>query len=332
MSEERSLKPRGEAYEPVPAGARPLDQNPAAVYLASLAPGSRRTMLHSLNVIAWILTNDALDAFSLDWGQVRYQHTAAVRAWLAQHYRPATANKMLAALRQVLKHAWKLGLMSAEDYHRAREMGSVRGETLPAGRDLAPGEIAALMQACEADPSPAGARDAAILALMYATGIRRSSVVGLDLADYDPVHQTLRVRAAKGRKDYLAHIPQDGAARALDDWLAVRGHEAGPLFWPVNKGGKLTPRRLSSQAIYNLLRKRAIEAGVNHFSPHDLRRTLAGDLLDAGADVVTVQRILAHANVQTTARYDRRPEASKRKAAALIHVPYRGRRGSQPQP
>jgi len=295
------------------------------VYLASLSEGSRRTMHHSLNVIAWLLSGDALDAFTLDWSRVRYPHTAAVRAWLAEHYRPATANKMLAALRQVLRHAWMLGQMSAEDYHRARDMGGVRGETLPAGRDLGTGEIAALMQACERDPSPAGARDAAVIALMYATGIRRASVVTLDLADYDPAAQTLRVRAAKGRKDYLAHVPQNGASRALDDWLAVRGGAAGPLFWPINKGGRLIPRRLSSQAIYNLLAKRGIEAGVNHFSPHDLRRTLAGDLLDAGADVVTVQKILAHANVQTTARYDRRPEASKRKAAALIHVPYRGR-------
>lgn len=314
------------AREIVPAGARPPDRNPAAVYLASLAEGSRRTMHHSLNVIAWLLSNDKLDAFALDWSQVRYPHTAAVRAWLAEHYQPATANKMLAALRQVLRHAWMLGQMSAEDYHRARDVGAVRGETLPAGRDLGSGEIAALMQACERDPSPAGARDAAVIALMYATGIRRASVVALDLSDYDPARQTLRVRAAKGRKDYLAHVPQNGASRALDDWLSVRGREAGPLFWPINKGGKLTPRRLSSQAVYNLLAKRGVEAGVNHFSPHDLRRTLAGDLLDAGADVVTVQRILAHSNVQTTARYDRRPEASKRKAAALIHVPYRGRR------
>lgn len=325
MSGYEMIDPAGDARALTPAEQDALDRNPAAVYLASLAEGSRRTMLHSLNVIAWLLSNDELDALALDWSRVRYQHTAAIRSWLAAHYRPATANKMLAALRQVLKHAWMLGQMSAEDYHRAREIGSVRGETLPAGRDLNSGEIAALMQACELDPTPAGARDAAVIALMYATGVRRSSVVGLDLADYDATNQTLRVRAAKGRKDYLAHIPQDGAARALDDWLSVRGYEAGPLFWPINKGGKMTPRRLSSQAIYNLLEKRGIEAGVNHFSPHDLRRTLAGDLLDAGADVVTVQRILAHSNVQTTARYDRRPESSKRKAASLIHVPYRGR-------
>src|SRR5690606_27792824 len=291
MSGYEMIDPAGDARALTPAEQDALDRNPAAVYLASLAEGSRRTMLHSLNVIAWLLSNDELDALALDWSRVRYQHTAAIRSWLAAHYRPATANKMLAALRQVLKHAWMLGQMSAEDYHRAREIGSVRGETLPAGRHLNSGEIAALMQACELDPTPAGARDAAVIALMYATGVRRSSVVGLDLADY----------------------------RATNHWLSVRGYEAGPLFWPINKGGKMTPRRLSSQAIYNLLEKRGIEAGVNHFSPHDLRRTLAGDLLDAGADVVTVQRILAHSNVQTTARYDRRPESSKRKAASLIH-------------
>jgi integrase len=74
-----------------------------------------------------------------------------------------------------------------------------------------------------------------------------------------------------------------------------------------------------------MLIKRAEEAGVDSFSPLDLRRSFVGDLLAEGADIATVAKMAGHANVQTTMRYDRRPEEVKQKAAALLHLPYKKR-------
>ena len=114
--------------EPLPA-----DRHPAAVYIASLAPGSRRTMRQALDAIAGFLTSGQATAETLDWAALRYQHTQAVRAALAARYAPATANKILAALRGVLREAWRLGYVTADEYQRAADLPAVRGSTLPRG-------------------------------------------------------------------------------------------------------------------------------------------------------------------------------------------------------
>ena len=109
-----------------------LDQNAAAVYITSLpADSGKRTQAQALRVIAKIF---GTDINLLNWAALRYQHTAAIRARVAQSYSPASANKILSALRQTLKQAWLLGQMTAEEYGRAIELESVTGETLPSGR------------------------------------------------------------------------------------------------------------------------------------------------------------------------------------------------------
>lgn len=297
------------------------DRHPAFTYLASLSLGSRRTMRQSLDVIAGIISAGMLDAQTLPWAALRYTHATAVRSVLAERYAPSTANKILAALRGVLKEAWRLGLMDAETYRRASDLPGVRGERLPRGRALTTGELRSLFRVCGEDPTPAGARDAAMLAVLYGAGLRRSEVVALDLEDYDLETGALTVRQGKGRKDRLGYA-SNGAQAALSAWFAVRGGEAGPLFFPIDKGGTIYHRRLTDQAVLVILEKRAGQAGVAKFSPHDLRRTFISDLLDQGADLATVQQLAGHANVSTTARYDRRGEKAKRKAADLLHVPY----------
>lgn len=302
---------------------QPLDQNAAAVYIASLpAKSGQRTQAQALRVVAQIFNTDLS---GMNWSALRYRHTAMIRARLAETYSPATANKILSALRQALKQAWLLGQMTAEDYSRAIELEPVTGETLPAGRELATGEILALVNACQKDTSPAGTRDAAIIGLLYGAGLRRQEIVSLSLASFDKETGQLILRG-KRNKERTAYV-SNGALDALLDWLDIRGQEDDALFVAINKGGRLdTSKPMNPQSIYDMLQKRAEQAGVKDFSPHDFRRTFVSDLLDKGADIATVAKMAGHANVQTTARYDRRPEEAKRKASTLLHVPYKSKK------
>lgn len=93
----------------------------------------------------------------------------------------------------------------------------------------------------------------------------------------------------------------------------------------MTKGGNLRPRRLSAQAMLYVTQGRGKGAGIQHVSPDGLRRSFISDLPDAGADLSTVQKLAAHAQVQTTARYDRRGEVAKQVAADLLHVRYASR-------
>ena len=129
----------------------------------------------------------------------------------------------------------------------------------------------------------------------------------------------MRGKRSKQRMAYLG----DGAIAALTGWLEIRGKDTGPLFVSVKRGGHLRHgRRLSPQSIYYLLKVRAKRAGVKSFTPHDLRRTFVSRLLDAGVDIAIVAKMAGHSNIQATARYDRRPEEAKQRAARLLQIPY----------
>jgi site-specific recombinase XerD len=210
--------------------------------------------------------------------------------------------------------------MTAEDYLRVVDVEKVRGSSLPRGRALEPQELERLYQACAADPTPAGARDGAAIALMHAAGLRKTEVVLLDVEAVDLRTGAVTVHG-KGRKQRITYLGV--GAPWVEAWLAVRGSEPGPLMLEV-RSGEILEHRLSQAAIYDAVTKRARQAGIEQCGPHDLRRTFATELLDAGADIALVQQLLGHSSVQTTTIYDRRGEAAKVAAQRRLRIPQPG--------
>jgi site-specific recombinase XerD len=194
------------------------------------------------------------------------------------------------------------------------------------------GELRALLDACyqawqsDKHHAPLHLRDAALIAVLYSSGLRRAEASALDVTDYDPSAGSLRIRAGKGNKARVAYTSV-GERDLLDAWLcawtvAAPGAErAGALFCPVLRGGHVRMRRMNPRTILEALQRRARETGVAHLTPHDLRRSMIGDLLDAGADLATVQPLAGHSGPGTTSRYDRRGEATRARAAELLHIP-----------
>lgn len=295
----------------------PLTLHPAAVYLRSLGSGSRPTMKQSLDAIASILTNGECDADTLDWAALRYQHTAAVQAVLLERHAPVTVKKMIAALRRVLQEARKLKLMDAESYSTAVDLPPIKVSKKLRGRALTQPEIAALVEVCQHDPTFQGVRDMALIAILRGAGLRRAEVVKLALKDFNPETGALSIRQGKGGKDRTVYLP-DNAIAWVENWLTVRGRSPGALLCPIRKGGQIEIRYMTPQAVLLIVQKRAEAAGVESFSPHDFRRTFCSDLLDAGVDIVTVQKLAGHSSPVTTAKYDRRGEETKRKAVQKL--------------
>jgi len=306
-------------HTPTPA----QDYQAATAYLASLKSAvGRRGMLSQLRKVARLLGFAEID--QVNWATLNAANVRAILSALStQNLAPASIAVALNALKGVARACWERGTLDTETYQRIRSIRPPAGSRLPAGRDIDAGERVTLMQTTARDRTPAGVRDAAILAMLIATGMRRAELCALRTSDVDLQSGKLRV-IGKGDKERTAYL-RNGALRYLRDWLAVRGDGPGPIFCRINKAGRIFPEgALSTTAMHKIITKRAAEAGLSDITPHDFRRTYAGELLDAGQDIATVAALLGHASVQTTARYDRRGERAKEAAAACISVPYFG--------
>ncbi|HDW2768016.1 TPA: tyrosine-type recombinase/integrase, partial [Klebsiella pneumoniae] len=150
-------------------------------------------------------------------------------------------------------------------------------------------------------------------------GLRRSEIVALDMGSMIYKDRALKV-LGKGNKERMAYVP-GGAWKRLDKWVEeVRGTHEGPLFPRIRRFDDVTGERMSDQAIYHILETRRVEAGLEMFAPHDLRRTFASSMLDNGEDIVTVKDAMGHSSIATTQKYDRRGDERLKRASQRLDI------------
>jgi tyrosine recombinase XerC len=227
---------------------------------------------------------------------------ADVRAWAAAMSRAGSARRSLArrlaSLRSYYRFLEREGLVEANP--ATPVAGPKRGHDLP--RFVREHEMPELLS--RGDATAVGVRDRAVMEFLYATGVRVSEAVQLDLADVPPGAEDLRVRG-KGRKERVVLLGEP-ARRALDAYLegsrpqlAARANTQSNAFWLNARGG-----RLSDRAIRRIVHRAAVGSAAGpSVSPHTLRHSFATHMLARGADLRTIQELLGHSRLTTTEIY-----------------------------
>ena len=219
----------------------------------------------------------------------------AIRSYLAHLARKklsrASIARHLSALRSFFKYLMREGDVDANP---ARAVATPRREKhLPSV--LQTSEIASLFEVPDLS-SPLGIRDRAWLELLYASGLRISELVGIDIDDIELRARLVKVRG-KGSKERIVPFGTK-AEEAIRAYLEVRSADEDALF--VNYRGQRITVRSVRRLFSRYVREASLRAGI---SPHTLRHSFATHLLNAGADLRAIQELLGHASLSTTQKY-----------------------------
>jgi len=248
-------------------------------------------------------TDDPADAPAAGNGAVSDRLRAVapldLRRYLADlrraDYSRATIARKIATLRSFYKFLAREGEVQGNPVSTLRTPRQEK--RLP--KFLTPADVKRLLAAVQGDDL-LSLRDAAILEVLYSTGMRVSELVGLNLEDIDPIGEVAHVRG-KGRRERLAPLGSY-AMRALNRYLDARAETDArdPKAVFLNRHG----RRLSARSVRRKLAKYLAMAGLDPaVSPHTLRHSFATHMLERGADLRAVQELLGHRSLSTTQIY-----------------------------
>jgi len=292
--------------------------NPLTLYLQRLAASSQMTMRYILQDAADRLGYQDTNIDEIPWHRLNAGDVVGLVATLREDgYAPNTSSLYVNAMRGVMNEARRLGLISQEHLLDMRSVKGISGSRLSQGRNLKRTLIRDLMAVCSADPKPQGVRDAAIIAVLYGSGMRKSESINLDFNQVNFTERSLQV-LGKGNKQLIKYAPV-WAFDKLNDWLQLRrsqltGSQQDDLFLfnRIRRGGHITRDRISKHAIYYITRQRGLEIGI-HIMPHDFRRSFITRIIEEH-DLSIAQKLAHHANIQTTANYDVRDDNERRRA------------------
>lgn len=212
---------------------------------------------------------------------------------MEHHYTAKSLNRKIAALRSYFKY------LEDEKIIPRSPMGGIKSAKLEKHlpRVLSESEVRDLLEAPVVLNNDKGLRDKAVLEILYATGIRISELVGLNLESLDMENLTMRVRG-KGSKDRLV-LFNEAAAKAIEAYLAVRPNiYSNALF--LGRGQKRMSRRTVEHIFEEYLKRAGIHKSA---SPHTLRHSFATHMLEGGSDLMTIKELLGHENLSTTQIY-----------------------------
>lgn len=293
-------------------------RNPLTLYLTRLAPSSQLTMRYVLQDAADRLGFEDINLEEIDWHLLQPEHVIALVAALREDgYAPNTSSLYVNAVRGVMNEAWRMSLISQDHLLKMRSVKAAPGTRLGQGRNLRRTLIREMMEVCAADPRPQGLRDAAVIGILYGSGMRKSESVNLDLAQVDFQERSLRV-TGKGNKELIKYAPA-WAFEKLTAWLEFRREQLKDgeqddtfLFNRIRRGSHITRERITKHAIYYIARQRGEQVGVK-IMPHDFRRSFITRVIE-GHDLSIAQKLAHHTNIQTTASYDVRDDNERRRA------------------
>ncbi len=237
-----------------------------------------------------------------NWQQVTHEHIAGYLLEMrdAQAYRPATIARKLAALKTFFRYLESTGIITSDPIEKLdtpriqREMPHI----------LSQEQISNLFRQVDVE-TPAGKRDFAMLHMLYATGMRVSELISLNLGDFDAEGATILCPGRNGRSKRervlpLSVIAVEATERYLEtarQGLITRHPDEQALF--LNHHGE----RLTRQGFWLIIKGYARQTGITEVTPHMLRHSFAILMLQGGMELRSVQELLGHAHISTTQVY-----------------------------